>query len=525
MRLPALAMLCVWLSACSSSPQAPPDGPTLVTTDKGPVQGSMSDGIRVWLGIPFAAPPVGDLRFLPPQDAPAWTATKNAYNVGAECPQLNFGGSTPTLVAGSAEDCLYVNVWAPQGDVKNAPVFVWIYGGGFTIGSGGDRMYDGENIARTQNAIVVTFNYRLGALGWLSHPDLATEEGVTTSPSQGLLDQQAALKWVHRNIAAFGGDPNNVTLAGESAGAISVCAHLAAPGSSALFQHAIVESGVCFSSVLFAPPAAANDQGDRLATAVGCTTPGSILSCLRSKPPEQIIAALPTREAEFGATGDAFGPVVDGAVLPAIPLDAIRAGQFAKVPTIIGTNVNEGDLFMYLWQVDKNAPPSSTDVRASLALLFSQPQVDLIAARYPVDTNPPLAFSQIITDGVFACPARRTARAIAAAGVPAYLYQFTYPYVVPALGGVVASHSFEIPFVFRNGFLGAQMSDAELALADRVDGYWFRFATAGDPNGNQAVAWPAYTEANDTNLVIDSTIATNVGLKKDACDFWDSITP
>jgi para-nitrobenzyl esterase len=515
------SLVFVLLASCSSGP--PPDGPTLVTTDKGPVQGSITDGVRVWLGIPFAAPPIGANRFLPPKNAPAWTTPIVANHVGAECPQLNFG--SPTLVPSSAEDCLYLNVWAPQGDVKNAPVFVWIYGGGFTIGSGGDRMYDGENIAREKNAIVVTFNYRLGALGWLSHPDLATEEGVTTSPSQGLLDQQAALGWVQKNIAAFGGDPANVTLAGESAGGISVCTHLVAPGSKGLFQRAIIESGVCFSSSLFASPAAANDQGTRLATALGCTTPGAVMSCLRAAPPEQLVSALPTREAEFGATGDTFGPVVDGTVLPMIPLDAIKAGAFAKVPTILGTNVNEGDLFIYLWTVDMNAPPSAADVRASLAVLFSASQVDQIAAKYGVDADAPTAFAHIITDGVFACPTRRTARALSAASAPAFLYQFTYPYLVPALNGVVMGHSFEIPFVFRNGFLGTQMSDADLALADQVDGYWYRFMQAGDPNGEGATPWPAYAEASDTNLVFDSTITTNTGLKKDACDFWDSVTP
>jgi para-nitrobenzyl esterase len=517
-----VVLACVW--SCSSSP--PPDGATLVTTDHGPVQGSLADGVRLWLGIPYAAPPTGANRFLPPKPAAPWSTAITANKPGAECPQLSFA-SPPALTSNSDEDCLYLNVWAPQADVKKAPVFVWIYGGGFNIGSGGDRMYDGENIVRAVSggAIVVTFNYRLGALGWISHPDLATEEGVTTSPSQGFLDQQAALAWVNANIAAFGGDPNNVTIAGESAGGISVCTHLAAPKSWPYFQRAVIESGVCFSSALFATPQAANDQGTRLATALGCTTPGSIMSCLRAAPPLQVISALPTREAEFGATGDTFGPVVDGTTIPMIPLDAIKAEKYAKVPTILGTNVNEGDLFMYLWKVDMGAPPSPADVRASLTVLFSAAQVDQIATRYGVDADAPTAFAHIITEGVFACPTRRTARAIAAHSVPTYLYQFTYPYVVPAISGVVMSHSFEIPFVFRNGFLGAPMSDSDLALADQVDGYWFRFASTGDPNDPSAVAWPKYLETTDTSITLDSTITTTAGLDKDACDFWDTITP
>ena len=486
--------------------------------------GSLTDDGRQWLGIPYATPPIGALRFAPPKDAAPWATPLATTAVGNECPQLNFG-PTPSLVGGSSEDCLYLNVWAPRAAVTNAPVFVWIYGGGFTLGSGGDRMYNGEALAAHTGAIVVTFNYRLGALGWISHPELAAEEGVATSPSQGLLDQQMALRWVQRNIGAFGGNPNDVTLAGESAGAISVCAHLAAPGSRGLFQRAIVESGICLSSALFATAATADDQGNRLAAAVGCATPGSELPCLRSTAPATLLAALPEREANFGATGDSFGPTVDGDVLPKIPLDAIRSGDFARVPTILGTNVNEGDLFMYLWNVDEGAGPSSADLRASLAVLFDPSVIDQIAARYPVDSDPQTAFSHVITDGIFACPARRTARAIAAAGVPAYLYQFTYPYVVPALGDVVAGHSFEIPFVFRNGFLGSPMTDEDLALADDVDGYWFRFAVAGDPSGGGALAWPAYAPGTDENLVIDSPVATNAGLKKDTCDFWDSITP
>lgn len=520
----AALLACVLLCGCSSSPTQPGDGPTTVTTDHGVVLGSLTDDGRQWLGIPYATPPVGPLRFAPPEDVAPWTSPRSTITTGHECPQLNFGG-TPSLVGGSDEDCLYLNVWAPRASVTNAPVFVWIYGGGFTVGSGGDRMYSGESLAAHTGAIIVTFNYRLGALGWISHPELAAEEGVATSPSPGLLDQQAALRWVHANIAAFGGNPNDVTLAGESAGAISVCAHLAAPGSRGLFSRAVVESGVCQSTALFATPAAANDQGARLAAAVGCTTPGSAVSCMRGIAPETLLAALPTREAEFGATGDSFGPTIDGAVLPMIPLDAIRAGQFANVPTILGTNVNEGDLFVYLWTVDQGTGPSAADVRASLAVLFDPSQVDQIATKYGVDSDSVTAFSHIITDGIFACSARRMARALATAGVPAYLYQFTYPYVVPAIAGVVAGHSFEIPFVFRNGFLGAPMSDADLALADQVDGYWFRFAVAGDPSGGGALPWPAYTTANDTNLVVDQAIATNVGLKKDACDFWDSITP
>ncbi|HSQ62053.1 MAG TPA: carboxylesterase family protein [Polyangiaceae bacterium] len=497
---------------CSS---APSDGPLDVTTDKGVVHGSSADGVRSFLGIPFAAPPVGPLRFLPPTDAPAWSGARQATTFGPDCPQLSNGA----MSASSSEDCLYVNVWTPAADVKNAPVFVWIYGGGFVSGSGSGLLYNGEKLVLDENAVVVTFNYRLGPLGFMSHTALAAEEGVATAPSPGLLDQQAALGWVQRNIAAFGGDAKNVTLAGESAGGISTCAQLVLPKSNGLFAHAVMESGLCLADA-FETKAAAEDQANRLATALGCTDPGTVMSCLRSKSAEEVLLALPLRKALIGLTGESYWPVVDGVVLPAVPIDAITAGQFAHVPVILGSNLNEGELFTALWG---SPPPTSTDVRGALQALFGAAAVDAIAAQYPVDSSPVQALADLITDGAFACPARRAARALAASGGTAYLYQFTYPYTVTAFPSVTTAHGFEIPFVFRNGYLGQQLTDADLAVADTVDGYWFRLAGKGDPNGDGAPQWPAYSQASDTNLVLDATVTTNSGLKKDKCDFWDTL--
>ncbi len=506
-------LFCVCV-ACSSSPPAPVDAPLDVTTTKGVVHGSSADGVRSFLGIPFAAPPVGPLRFLPPQPAPAWTTPRDATSFGPDCAQLASGG---VLSSTSSEDCLYVNVWTPSAVVTNAPVFLWIYGGGFVSGSGAAVLYNGDNLVRKENAIIVTFNYRLGALGFLSHPALATEEGVATAPSAGIADQQAALQWVHDNIAAFGGDPNNVTLAGESAGGISTCTHLAAPGSKGLFAHAIIESGVCVSDAFYTK-AVAEDEATRLATALGCTDANTVMSCLRGKSAQDVLGALPGKKALVGP-GDAWFPVIDGTLLPSVPIDAITGGKWANVPTLLGTNVNEGQLFLSLWGTP---PPTATDVRTALSGLFGQTTVDAIATEYNVDTNPTQAFTDIITDGVFACPARRAARAISATGSSAYLYQFTYPYTLPTFPGVTTAHAFELPFVFENP-LGKQLTDPDLAMSDTVDGYWFRFVSSGDPNGAGAVPWPAYTQASDTNLVLDSTVTTQAGLKKDKCDFWDTI--
>jgi len=300
-----------------------------VTTTSGVVHGSSIDGVHSFLGIPFAAPPVGPLRFLPPKPPAPWTTPRQAIAYGPDCAQL---GATGSLTASSSEDCLYVNVWTPAAPVTKAPVYLWIYGGGFVSGSGANTLYNGSNLVVAENAIVVTFNYRLGALGFLAHPELATEEGVATAPSAGLADQQAALKWVHDNIAAFGGDPANVTLAGESAGGESVCTHLAMPGSKGLFAHAIIESGPCLDAA-FTTKAAAEDQGTRLATALSCTD----LACIRGKTAEEVLKALPGRKALVGP-GNSWFPLVDGALLPSTPLTAIASGSWASVPGSSGTS-------------------------------------------------------------------------------------------------------------------------------------------------------------------------------------------
>jgi para-nitrobenzyl esterase len=528
MRWMGVAALVAAAAGCSSGGSKggndggpPMTGPLDVTTDKGVVHGASNGTARVFLGIPYAAPPTGSARFMPPTDAPAWTSPRDATALGAECAQLDMTGA---LASGSSEDCLFVNVWTPLATVTNAPVFVWIHGGGFIEGSGGDPTYDGSNISQKTNSIVVTLNYRLGALGFLSHPAFAAAEKVATSPSVGLQDQQAALQWVQRNIAAFGGAPGNVTVAGESAGGISVCAHLAMPASKGNFAHAIIESGVCIPSPgVFQSKAAAEDQGNRLATAVGCTDASAALGCLQGKNPLQILAALPGRKAFFGPTGDSFTPVLDGTVLPMAPLDAITAGSFAKVPTILGTNLNEGELFLYLWG---SPPPASADVRGALSLLFGATQIAAIAAQYPVDSDPSKAFVDIVTDGAFACPARRTARALAAAGVAPYLYQFTYPFTVALAPNITATHSFELPFVFRNAYLGAQLSANDLAVADSIDGYWFSFVASGDPNASREMGtamWPIYTMSGDQNIVLDAPTSVGSHLKQSICDFWDTL--
>jgi para-nitrobenzyl esterase len=525
-RIASAILLACTAAACSGGGNKGSDGdggsqasgPVDIMTDKGVVRGSADSVARAFVGIPFAAPPVGALRFMPPKEAPAWSAPLQASTSPAECPQFDFNGK---VADGSSEDCLYLNVWTPLADVKNAPVFVWIYGGGFVTGSSGMPLYNGERLVEKTNAIVVSLNYRLGPLGFFAHPAVASAVGAATAPPAGLLDQQMALRWVQRNIAAFGGDPTKVTIAGESAGGISVCAHLVMSGAQGLFANAIIESGLC-NSFLFLSKAAAEDQANRLAAAVGCTDAGQALGCLQGKTPEQILGALPGRRGFYGATGDTFGPVIDGVVLPKAPYDAIAAGSFVKVPTVMGTNLDEGALFRALWG---SPPPTSNELRASLAVFYGSSHVSTIAAHYPVDSDPAKALEDIWTDAVFACPTRKAARALAAAGTPTYLYQFTFPTVTP-LYNVTTSHGSEIPFVFRNSYFNTDLADSDVPIADIFDGYWFSLVTSGNPNaspGQGALAWPMYAESSDQNLTIDMPPAVNTHLKQATCDFWDTI--
>ncbi len=510
-------VLAVTLIGCSpaSTEPTPVPGPIDVTTDKGVVHGSMQDGARSFLGIPFAAPPIGALRFRPPADAAPWTAPLDAVHYGPMCTQLLPSGKA--VADGSVEDCLTLNVWTPEADVKKAPVFVWIHGGGFVTGSGSEAMYNGTRLARKSGAIVVSFNYRLGALGFVSYPAIASEQGVATLPSPGLLDQQAALRWVQRNIASFGGDPENVTLFGESAGGMSTCAHLAMPQSKGLFAHAIIQSGPCFG-FLFVDKATAEDQGTRLATAVGCTDAGTMAACLRSKSTQELLTALPLREAFLGMPGDVFGPAIDGVTLPKAPYDAIAAGEISKVPVILGTNVNEGQSFLKLYGRD----PTPAEARSILETLVGKAKADAVAGKYPVDTATKTALTDIITDGVFTCGTRRAARALRNAGVKTWRYQFTYPYALFAFPELVATHGFEIPFVFGYGLFGSSLSDADLEVVASVQGYWSRFGKSGDPNGAGAPAWPAFGP-DDAYLALDAPPVAKADLKKETCDFWDGI--
>jgi len=511
-------------SACSSTSTSSPSdepvtpGPTIVATEKGAVEGTKLARARSFLGIPYAAAPVGELRWKPPVDAAPWSGTRPARDVGHACPQIDTLSGKPT--GDIVEDCLFLNVWTPLATPSRpAPIMVFIHGGGFVFGSGGERTFDGENLAAA-GVVVVTFNYRLGVFGFLEHGALAAESGQAAAPSYGLLDQRAALQWVKKNAAAFGGDPSNVTIFGESAGALSVCSQLAMPRSRDLFQRAILQSSYCMSTA-WNTPAAARKQGEDFAKALGC----SDSACMRSKSASDVANALPVRRALFGTEGVLWAPTVDGVEIPRSPGEVLVTGAGTNVPVVLGTNRDEGNLATYAWRLTFGHEITEQEATGLMQLYFTEAQVKAIKVEYPVASQPsvPVWASKVMTDGAYVCPTRRIARAYAAAGAPVYLYQFAHPWNPPLFPNLGAAHSFELPFVFGTAQGGRDIGDEERPTSDAMVGYWSRFAATGDPNGEAAVKWPRYDGAGDAHIVLDTTIAAGSGLGRTVCDFWDKL--
>jgi para-nitrobenzyl esterase len=492
--------------------------PALVNSPAGPIAGEANGGVREFLGIPYAEPPVGERRWRPSLALAPWTDTLDATQARAICPQSAIVGSG----IDGEEDCLFLNVWTPDPAPEGAPVMVWIHGGGFRSGSGSDALYDGRKLA-AKGVVVVNINYRLGPLGMMAHSALTAEDvGRAASGNYGLEDQQLALKWVRDNIDAFGGDPDNVTIFGESAGAFSACYHLVMPESAGLFDRAIFQSGPCVFNTPLENLAQGEALGAEVAVAVGCDTDPDPLACLRSKTQAEIITALPPRPSFFVGEGTEWRPILDGHVLPTHPAAAVASGDFTKVPVIVGSNADEGTLFLALSETDF----TQTDYEAFAASNFGD-KAALVLAEYPASDFASVndALATVIGDSIFVCGARATARALAAQNAPVFLYHFTHPLSFPLYPDqdLGAFHAADVPFVFQNPFITVRLNAEERALSDQIQGYWTRFAATGDPNGADAVAWPAYDATTDQHLTLDLTLGADSALKKDRCDFWDTI--
>ena len=497
-----------------------------VTTFMGDVQGVNLGASCAFLGVPFAAPPTGNLRWRPPQPAIPWApATFNA-TATSPCAQVNPPASTST--AGS-ENCLKVNIWTPNPPpTKPAAVIVWIHTGAFMAASANLADSNPRNLVERTGAIVVAANYRLGPFGFMGHPALTAEDpGYRSSGNYGLLDQRAALAWVRDHIAAFGGDPNNVTIDGQSAGGHSVSFHIVSPGSAGLFGRAIMQSG--YASFRVPTRADAEALGVDFAAKVGCTDLSLVLDCMRSKSQTQVLLAFRNGQQEFVEHGRvAWGPVVDGLDVPDQPRTLYERGTFSRVPLIVGSTRDEGWIY-----ADRSFPAGLTAAQyeAAVATEFGA-DAPAILAQYRADdyATPKLALSQLVGDIEAVCEARRVARFVERTRTPVYLYSFEREADAVVQDQVI--HGLDRNFVFGNNFgppSNYVLNADDLALFGAIADYWARFAATGNPNGENgsSVRWPEYRHPTgkgrgpDKYIVLDSPVREAKRLREAACDFWE----
>ena len=469
---------------------------TIAATRSGKIEGVEDDGVLVFRGIPFAAPPVGPRRFLPPVREDAWDGVRGATRFGAESAQADtaIARMLGSNAAHSNEDSLYLNVWTPACDDAARPVMVWIHGGAYVFGSGAVPWYDGTRFVQHGDVVVVTVNYRLGPFGFLHLVDQFGSE-LTGSGNAGVLDQIAALEWVRDCIGAFGGNANDITVFGESAGANSVATMLAMPAASGLFHKAIAQSAA----------GAWVSTGERAAKVARRTIDklgirADDLNALREIPQAQLLAAGPdlTDEAEEGIAGLPWQPVLDGATLLELPRDAVAAGSAAEVHLQTGTNEHEMTLFQIL-------DPTLADLDDAQMIERLRPWAEdpagLLRAYRAAspDATPQQIWLALTTDGVFRIPAIELAEAQLAHG-PTWMYRFAWE--TPAFGGMLrSSHAIEIPFVFDNldrnteGVTGN--GPERQAIADTMHRAWIAFARTGDPG------WPAYDTTTRATMRFD----------------------
>lgn len=482
--------------------------------DSGYIRGSVGgDGISTYKGIPYAAPPVGDLRWKEPQPVEPWEGIRNCLQEGPVCTQVPW----PYQFAkefynfpNQSEDCLYLNVWTPaKSPDEKLPVMVWIHGGAFVLGAGSQSLYDGRNLA-ARGVVVVTFNYRLGPFGFMAHPLLSRESPHGVSGNYGLLDQIQALKWVQNNISAFGGDPGNVTVFGQSAGGASICYLLASPLAEGLFHRAIVESGGFFSMGFLTTKSGdkledAENFGKQISAYLGCDREADELAALRNKNDKEILEAFQKVESSFpGALST--GPMVDGYVLPDKPQNIFAAGKQHKVPLLIGTVADEGTLFVGSQEM------TAAEYREFLQKTFGSYAPDVLAL-YPVPPNGRArdAYVKLFTGLGFAGPSRHAAECMARSGMPVYVYKFSYVSTTdPARAAMGAYHGSEIAFVFGSSLLDFAGPEVK-ALSGSIMNYWTKFAATGNPNGGGEPEWPAFRADNDVYQDLNLSIATRSG--------------
>ncbi len=480
-----------------------------VKTANGTVQGTASpDGaVRMFKGVPFAAPPVGDLRWKPPQPVPNWSGVRQAAQFGPRCMQLSLFGDMNFRSNGMGEDCLYLNVWTPaKAGKRRLPVLVYFFGGGFVAGDGSEPRYDGESMAR-KGIVAVTVNYRLGVFGFLAHPELTSESPQHASGNYGLLDQNAALQWVQRNIAALGGDPRRVTIAGESAGSFSVSAQMASPLSKDLIAGAIGESGSLLGSFSAAPLAQAEANGEKFAASAGAAS----LAALRAMPAEKVLQATGR-----GAPVGRFPVTVDGYLFPEPPLEIFRAGKQAHVPLLAGWNSEEMGWRAVLGRDE----PTPENYEKAVRRLYGEHAGEVLRV-YAASTNEEVieTATALASDRFIAFSTWRWADLCAKTGVkPVFRYFFARarPPMNKSMGDAVAGlaggvmrgeqaranaappargavHSAEIEYALGNlatNKVYAWTPD-DYKISKTMEEYFADFVKTGDPNGEGLPEWPS----------------------------------
>jgi len=518
--LAALALAAAGATAATAAAAAASgsgSGP-IVTTDDGAVRGMTAGTVDEFLGIPYAAPPTGNLRWRPPHPPAEWQGVRDATQFAPSCPQppSPFAPSGPF-----SEDCLYLNVYTPvphTGDEDGLPVLVWIHGGGLTEER--SRNYDGAKLA-ADGTVVVTINYRLGALGFLAHPALASRPGGPAG-NYGLMDQQAALRWVQDNISQFGGDPHNVAIAGQSAGGLSVLAQLVSVGARGLFQRAIIQSGTF--ALNQQPLATAEATGEAFAAQAGC--PDQTAACLRHLPVANLVTPNFVE----------IPGVVDGKVLTEPIGAALAAGQFARVPVLNGTNHDEERLFVDGLHLTVSGgtfvpipyePVTTDNYQANIAAVLgvSAERAAAIAAEYPPGAYPDAALSTLVSDTNFACPALQVDQSTAQR-VPTFAYEFNDdnappPYTPPGFL-TVATHESELPYLFDlpNAPYPPTLNPDQQTLAASMRAAWANFAATGNP-ATAAVPWPAFGgSAQMLSLVPPQPQLETDFAARHHCAFW-----
>jgi len=530
------SLLCILVAALVPLTAEELSGPAteLVRTERGIVRGQSDGAVDKFLGIPYASPPVGELRWKPPIPPPAWYGVRDATQPANECTQLKTVRGQGNFVVGS-EDCLYLNVYRPVGARRREllPVLIFIHGGLNHRDSGND--YDPSELVARGNIIVVTFNYRLNVFGFLALPSLDREAGDASSGNFGLLDQQAAMRWVHENILGFGGNPGNVTMEAESAGGIDLCAHLTSPRAAGLFDKVILESMYCPA----APHEEALATSAPVALAAGCADPRTAAVCLRAQPAAHVLqAAEPLNPIVGGETaipgkGSGFNasPNYGNHLLPLKPADALASGRWNWATVLLGSNHDEAALFVAPVLAQKQELPLTSEMYKKVVDYQFGPFGSMVLDEY--DPRAYKSFFQTYADEVtddspLGCAVSSLSQSFSNL-TPIYRYEFNDPDApVPGAGvlsvpvNLVAYHGSELQYLFKMTQLPGPQTPTQRTLSDEMIQYWINFVKAGNPNGPGLVQWPRYDAATRQILSLrpgGSTLINNFDADHH-CAFW-----